>query len=774
MAKKILGTTKRASAREHWTKWIKRDLIGIGYWPQWQPWQTEWAQTLDTDEIVKQMVEGEIDVLDWGVPENYAHLDDGFAERHPALREFGRDPLAELVEKCHAAGKKVLAGVQINSVISYRTYYRQHTEELEAQGADLEGLDAEPPRGSSLMLCMNTATFRQGFFRYLAHLSEAYDIDGYVFDGPWPHITYPWDENGKIICELCRQAHLEETGEDFPQREDWNDPAWKRYVRWWQRNVTNFLIEMQQAIDRADPRLFTCINHCILPGYNWTDRADLDTFHLAIDSAFSEYALEGHALHYNTTKANLNRAGTDGRTPMVYHKTANLQRAHLAYGRPPTEEVAALAYIGLALGGRVHFHSSMDDLGQPHAERSKVYQSVGREIAKKREWLADAEFAVHAAIHYGANSRDYYGGSCASDYLSAVIGMDQALAESHITTAFVLDHQLTKEWLKPYRLLVLSNSACLSEAQCDVVREFVQAGGDLIAAGETSLYDEEERMRKDFALADVLGVHLAGQSQRTEQVLKEPMRKRWPFLLKESEPVAGLPEIQSTESPWFDIQVADDRQVLATWAELRPDTIMGCVNMGVEIIGDSESPALVYGRYGRGKVIYSPADLGGTFFVDNCTETREMLAQLAVFLAPPEVMVSAPKSVLVSTTRQKSKGRTIIHLVNFMVLQKTHGHLGLHTGPTDPGRHSPRPDGIPDDLADLIQHWRQRRLPPYNPVDEIIPVRNIEVKIKQSRKKIKRIYLAPERKALKSKLMDGYRVVRVPQVSVHAMVVVEK
>ena len=60
-------------------------------------------------------------------------------------------------------------------------------------------------------------------------------------------------------------------------------------------------------------------------------------------------------------------------------------------------------------------------------------------------------------------------------------------------------------------VLVLPDLAALSDRQCDSIRRFVDRGGNLVATGRTSLYDEWGEPRPDYALGDLLGgTHVRG------------------------------------------------------------------------------------------------------------------------------------------------------------------------------------------------------------------------------------------------------------------------
>src|SRR5262249_5291576 len=64
--------------------------------------------------------------------------------------------------------------------------------------------------------------------------------------------------------------------------------------------------------------------------------------------------------------------------------------------------------------------------------------------------------------------------------------------------------------LRRYRALLAPNAAYLSDAHCRQIRDYVAAGGSLLATFETSRYSEWGDPRPDFALADLFGASVAG------------------------------------------------------------------------------------------------------------------------------------------------------------------------------------------------------------------------------------------------------------------------
>ena len=64
---------------------------------------------------------------------------------------------------------------------------------------------------------------------------------------------------------------------------------------------------------------------------------------------------------------------------------------------------------------------------------------------------------------------------------------------------------------------MLPNTALLSDEQCQQLRDYVDAGGSLLATFETSMYTERNERRADFGLADVFGIRKAGDDRGHER-----------------------------------------------------------------------------------------------------------------------------------------------------------------------------------------------------------------------------------------------------------------
>ena len=150
-----------------------------------------------------------------------------------------------------------------------------------------------------------------------------------------------------------------------------------------------------------------------------------------------------------------------------------------------------------------------ESFGWPGHEQS-TYE-VFRQVGERERWLTRTTPLPWAGLLVSEQTRQFYAYKDIADrFLPHVYGAFRCGLETHLPLAPINDWDLTPEALSRYAVLVLPNAAALSDAQTAAVRSYVQAGGGLVATGETSLCDELGRRRRDFALADVLGVDYQG------------------------------------------------------------------------------------------------------------------------------------------------------------------------------------------------------------------------------------------------------------------------
>lgn len=86
----------------------------------------------------------------------------------------------------------------------------------------------------------------------------------------------------------------------------------------------------------------------------------------------------------------------------------------------------------------------------------------------------------------------------------STILFEQVLIQCKIPFDIICDNNLQD--ISKYSVLILANQECLSDAQLELIKEFVRKGGGLVATENSSLYDEWRIERESFGLKELFGI----------------------------------------------------------------------------------------------------------------------------------------------------------------------------------------------------------------------------------------------------------------------------
>ena len=216
-------------------------------------------------------------------------------------------------------------------------------------------------------------------------------------------------------------------------------------------------------------------------------------------------------------------------------------------------------------------------------------------------------------------------------------------------------------------VLVLPNLAAMSDAQCAAVRRFVEAGGGLVATGETSLYDDEGRRRADFALADLLGAHATGEHRGSEG---GPAASPWASweghsYLRVTAGATRPPALEGFEEtdilPFGGrVEIVRAEPGAAVPLTLVPDSPQSPPENVWMREPRTAIPGLVlHAAAGRGRVAYLPADLDRCFGRDRIPDHGRLIANLVRWASrrPMPLEVEGPGLLDVHLYRQAGPAR---------------------------------------------------------------------------------------------------------------------
>jgi hypothetical protein len=336
----------------------------------------------------------------------------------------------------------------------------------------------------------------------------SYDFDVMYFDGP-----YQGMEHGAEFCHCahCQNAYEKRFGKPIPDDKKCSLEERIQYVKWMRDDVLiaffHGLCEMIRNT-RNVPVLYN--NSALLSKSEWRSHAFpiLDGFMFEAANTPEEKLF------------NLQLGKATGKVIWTYlgHHT-EYNREHMSdqtvrgwYSYPVEGQellmdgaVATAAGVGCVYWGLQRFF--YEDQKPAAFVSGRSIKDIFTFQQQNRDVLCDLKSRPQVGILVSEQTINWYKGSrfVASAYANYYRGAFNLLKSLSVESEPFLDWRMTSELLARYEAVFVPNTPCLSDAQCTMLRDYVQSGGTLIATHLTSVADEYGRLRKDFALADVFG-----------------------------------------------------------------------------------------------------------------------------------------------------------------------------------------------------------------------------------------------------------------------------
>ncbi|MCG2680567.1 MAG: beta-galactosidase trimerization domain-containing protein, partial [Kiritimatiellae bacterium] len=134
---------------------------------------------------------------------------------------------------------------------------------------------------------------------------------------------------------------------------------------------------------------------------------------------------------------------------------------------------------------------------------------VFKNVEKVEDYLCDRQSTAKVALLMSERTMwgNYFvpwgGKGPGARYFETIIALYAALQQSHVPTDIIFAEKSDRKSLAKYATIICPSAGCLEDAEMAVLREWVKAGGVLLATSRTSGYDRFGRERKDYALSDM-------------------------------------------------------------------------------------------------------------------------------------------------------------------------------------------------------------------------------------------------------------------------------
>jgi hypothetical protein len=582
-----------------------------------------------------------------------------------------RDLFGELVQAARELGLKVLARFTPSRV--HEEFAARHPDWCltDSNGQPMPDPGHDPgSSGQMYHVCLNGPYYRwwipEVMFR---EVMERYDVDGFFFNA-WQNAATTL---GPCHCIACRKGFAAATGLEMPTKREWSDPAWQAWLDWHSECCLSLAQQWQNAAKALKPSATAVLNlgHGLEP-VNMSGRRykALCAAHDMID-ADHQTRHQGDPPWIFAATGKLMRSLVDsaeggsapGRSKPYYHLFGAYGGTGRIASQPPAEHTLIMAEAA-ASGSRLWYHV----IGASGEDR-RCFEAIERFFDfyhRHREFYRDTESCAEIAVAYSQRIYDIYGQDQSSRLVTEPFrGVYHALVRARLPFDMIHVDDLDDDALRRFRVLVLPNQACLSNAQCEAVRKFVQAGGALVATFETSRFDENGKRRDDFALADIFGVSSAADFPHG------PIRNAYARLEAREELGSGFNGTNVLPLPEMHFCPVSLLEGSSAALTLIPPIPHMPPERAFFRAARTDTPLAVIRSHGKGRVAYFPFDIDRICASANSPDHRRLLENAVrwALKEPPSVFIEGPGIVDVHVYRQweeaeKAPARVLIHMVN--------------------------------------------------------------------------------------------------------------
>ena len=417
-----------------------------------------------------------------------------------------RDLFGELAAATKARGIRLVARMDCN--YAYEDALKAHPEWFERNRDGSPRPHAESPW--LFKTCMFSPYFTDQMSAIYREIGQRYSVDGFFTNG--------WPGTGDLVvchCESCQRVYRDQVGGVPPDQVDSASERYRQYYGVYMNRVLEVWRRWQDIVTekRADSVYVGNLGGGIRTVKNVKRLGDVARWFNADhqgrggDTPIWDCAQQGRvaqSVMNGRPITNVTGAYSNSR-PTWRHVT-----------KAPAETTMWMAQT--TASGMVPWFHWLG--GAPEDTR---WKSVGRDfftwLAANESHFRNRRSIADVAVLYpqrtiafyrsGSGPRAWRGSERAqtTDYLQ---GLYYALLEGRVFFDFVHEDDLRAEALRRYRVLLIPNAAYLSDDHCSRIRDYVSAGGSVLATFETSRYSEWGDVRPDFALADLFGGSVAG------------------------------------------------------------------------------------------------------------------------------------------------------------------------------------------------------------------------------------------------------------------------
>jgi hypothetical protein len=574
----------------------------------WMKEPIRWVQTnlrqtdagLNASHLVDQLTDMRANVLLVGMG--------GIAAYYPTATPFhypspdlppGRDMFGDVLREAHARKIRVVGRFDFSK--TPKAVFDAHPEWFFRQA------NGQPVIYNGLYsTCINGDYYRVQAMKILAEALDKYAVDGLFFNmfGNQSR-DYSGRQVGICHCDSCQKKYRQAFHKDVPETPD---DDYRRFMFTSSREVAAAIGDLIRS-KRPQAGYFNYIQE-------YTD---------GIMSESNTAVARPLPLWPYSASDNVNRARNSQPGKMAIDLNMQFVDFWWRFATVPPQEIALRAWQNVANGGALTFevNGTLDLQDRQALETAKP---IFRWLAGNEQYYAGQQSAARVLLLGAPPAAGRTFGE------EPYRGLFRLLTEEHIPFA-VSDNM---DWLtepaarRPFDLVVAAEWAPAA------LRQYVEAGGNLLLASAG---------KPEFEIAPVL---------RSLPDLKGYIRIR---------DHAAFPSLKDTDLLMLNGPFTELKSDGPASLTLIPPSMIGPPEFIHIDMKDTDTPAIVSRRIGKGAVAWLPWNLGGLYYRHSLPAHAALFHDLIDRLDPRR-QVRTDAHPLVEITLMRQNGRTLLHLIN--------------------------------------------------------------------------------------------------------------
>lgn len=353
--------------------------------------------------------------------------------------------------------------------------------------------------------CVNSGYYTEFIPDILREIIERYHPEGFT-DNNWKGL----DRNHICYCENCRTKFREYCGKNLPEQPNWQDKIYRIWVKWNYEIRLQIWDSLNQVVQEKGGE------HCLWCGMLNADPIEQGNRFVDIKKILKKSKIIFCDQQGRRTSVGMEENAVNGsllRLASTENKIIPESMAHYVRGRrtfrlsaSPKAETRLWITEGIAGGLSPWFHHVG---GKGHDKRQyEISVPLLQWHEKNQRYLYRRQEIAEVGVLWSQDNTDFYGREDPKNRCELPwMGFTKALAK-HRVPFMPIHADDVERYQERIKVLILPDTAVLSEAQTEQIVQFCRAGGSLVLSGLSGTLSEDGTQMARSKLWDYLGLKM--------------------------------------------------------------------------------------------------------------------------------------------------------------------------------------------------------------------------------------------------------------------------